>query len=137
MSKKNLIDLNTFAGGALAEQVSNELQNIINNIDDPNTAAVVARKLTIEITIKPNQRRKGAAVIVNAKSKLAPVIPVETNIIIDRDVITGKVMTAEIGNQVPGQLEMDLEEIDTPQGQNNVLDLKKINNQNNKEVANQ
>lgn len=128
------INLNTFAGGALAEQLNNELQNVINNIYDPNTPATVARKLILEITLKPNQRRNGAQVQINAKSKLAPVIPVETSIMIDLDG-EGHVVAAEIGKQIAGQIEMDLSEVDTPSGAPNVIDLRKDKNQNNKEVA--
>lgn len=130
----NIINLNTFANGSLAEQMNNELQNIIDNIDDPNTNPTTARKLTVEIVIKPNQRRNGANVQINTKSKLAPIIPTETTIIIDRDIKSGRVMAAEIGKQVAGQIEMDLTEVDTPEGNPGVIDLKKIKEQN-KEVA--
>jgi len=122
------INLNTFAGGALAEQLNIELQKVIDNIDDPNTPPVAVRKLTLEISLKPNQRRNGANVTINVKSKLAPVIPVETAIMIGRDG-AGNVEAAEIRNQVAGQLEMDLTEIDTPTGKPGVINLrdKKIN----------
>lgn len=127
------INLNTFANGALAEQFNNEMQRIIENIDDPNTHAVASRKLTIEISFKPNQRRDGSQVQINAKSKLAPVIPVETTLMIGKD-REGNVEAAEIGRQVPGQLEMDFSEIDTPNGNAGVVDLRKIK-ENKEEVA--
>ena len=41
---KMMIDLDTFAGGSLAVKLNEELQNIIDNIADPNTEAALRRQ---------------------------------------------------------------------------------------------
>lgn len=120
---ENIIDLNKFAGGALAEKVNTELQSILENISDPNTEAKKARKLTLTISLKPTMNRTGAQVNIQTKSTLVPVIPTETSIVIDKDIKTGKVLAAEIGNQIVGQMELEVEE-ELPQ-RPDVIDLRK------------
>lgn len=127
----NLVNLETFAGGALAEQINSELEKVIENIYDPNTDQKKARKLTLTITFKPYNKRNGASVSIQAKSTLSPVIPTETNIMIDKDIKTGKVLASELGNQIAGQTEMNIEvEEKIPDGSDGVIDLrKKANNE--------
>lgn len=113
----NMVNLETFAGGALAEKLNAELANVIENIYDPNTDAGKTRKLTATITFKPSKNRQTAAVSVQVKSALAHIVTAETNIIIDRDVRTGKVMAAEIGNQMPGQVALGEDQEEDNQSQ--------------------
>jgi len=128
MSDK-LISLETFAGGSLAEQLNAELQNIVDNIADPNTDATKARKLTLTITLKPTSKRSTAQVQIQTKAALAPVTPSETTIMIDRDLTTGKIMAAEIGNQVPGQLEMELDADEKVEPGATLIDFRKAKNE--------
>ncbi|MGE7919526.1 ATP-dependent Clp protease proteolytic subunit [Viridibacillus sp. NPDC093762] len=44
-----MLDLNTFANGALAEKANTELQRVIENIADPNTSFKSKRKVTTDI----------------------------------------------------------------------------------------
>lgn len=120
----NMVNLETFAGGALAEQINTELEKVITNIYDPNTDPGKTRKLTLTINFKPSKDRNFAAVSIQTKSTLSPVIPTETNIIIDKDLKTGNIMAAELRNQIAGQVEMTIEE-PAPQG-DSVIDLKKV-----------
>lgn len=122
-----MINLDSFAGGALAEQINTEISKIITNIYDPNTDPAKVRKLTLTISFKSNHNRSVAAVNIQTKSTLAPVMPMETNIMIDRDLKTGRVVAAEIGNQAAGQIEMEIED-PTPKG-DTVINLKKIRNE--------
>ena len=126
-----IVNLDTFAGGTLAVKLNEELQNIIDNIADPNTDATKVRKLTLTIAIKPTAKRSTAQVQIQAKSALSPVIPSETTIVIDKDIKTGKIIAAEIGGQVQGQMEMELD-IDVEEKQEpgaTVIDLRKAKNE--------
>lgn len=127
--KDQIVNLQTFAGGSLAEQLNTELQKVIDNIADPNTDSGKARKLTCTITIKPSSKRSTAAVSIQTKSTLVPVMPSETTIMIDKDITTGRVLAAEIGNQVPGQIEMDLDIPPAMDKDATVIDLRKANKQ--------
>ena len=64
---RQIIDLNTFASGALAEKVNIELQKVLENISDPNTDHKKARKVTVTMTLKANERRNLANVLVDNK----------------------------------------------------------------------
>lgn len=120
---EKILNLEEFGGGALAEQINSELQKVINNIADPNTKATQMRKLNLTITFKPNESRNLSQVNISAKSTLATAVPFETNIFIDKDLKTGQVLASEIGNKLPGQVEMDLDSSNNA----NVIDLKKAN----------
>lgn len=103
---KKIIDLNTFAGGALAEKVNIEMQKALENIADPNTDHKKARKVTVSITLKANERRNLANVIVDTKSTLVPAVGVESELIIDFT-SEGKITGAELKSGIPGQAYMN------------------------------
>lgn len=52
------INLETFANGAFTAQVNRAIEEVTKNIQDPNTDAGTARKITVTIAFKPNQERK-------------------------------------------------------------------------------
>lgn len=116
---ENLINLATIAKGALTEQFDVEMQKVLENITDPNTAAVKERTISITLKLKPNQSRNGASIAIATKSNLAPVNAVFTDILIDKDLKTGAVKAIELGGQLPGQLA-----IEEPEKQEGVIDLK-------------
>ncbi len=124
---EHMINLEQFANGALTEKINTEVEKVLNNIYDPNTDAKKKRKVSVNITFKPNESRNLAQISIETKTSLAPVIPTETNIIIDKDLKSGKVMAAEIGNQAAGQIKMDLGDEPMPED-GNIIDLKKVNN---------
>ncbi|MFZ0578205.1 MAG: replication terminator protein [Psychrobacillus psychrotolerans] len=99
---KQIIDLNTFASGALSEKVNIEIQKVLDNIADPNTDHKKARKVTVSITLKANEKRNLANVIVDTKSTLVPAVGVETELIIDYTT-DGQVTGAELKSGIPGQ----------------------------------
>lgn len=104
------INLETFANGAFTTQVNRAIEEVTKNIQDPNTEATTARKITITIGFKPNQERNFVATGVQTKTTLAPALGAVTAMSMGKDIKTGRVEAIEIGNQVPGQ--MTLEEVE-------------------------
>ena len=99
---RQIIDLNTFASGALSEKVNIELQKVLENISDPNTDHKKARKVTVTMTLKANERRNLASVLVDPKSTLTPAVGVESELMIDYTT-DGNVTGAELKSGIPGQ----------------------------------
>lgn len=62
------INLETFANGAFTAQVNRAIEEVTKNIQDPNTDAGTARKITVTIAFKPNQERNFIATGVQTKS---------------------------------------------------------------------
>lgn len=104
----NIIDLNTFADGALSERANVELQKILENIHDPNTDAKKARKLTLTITLSADEKRDVVLTNVVAKTTLAPAKPIESKLIMDMD-NKGKITGAELKSGLKGQTYIDVE----------------------------
>jgi hypothetical protein len=105
----NLLDkltISNLAKGALVEQFEGELEKVLDNIVDPNTAAMKVRKITITVEIKPNDKRNMADIKFHTKSNLIPANAVSTAILIDKD-SQGNVAAAELGQEVYGQLKID------------------------------
>lgn len=85
MREKQPITLATLLGGAIVEAVDYEINNVLSNIQDPNTSSGAARTVTLSLKIKPNKERNIAQVTFQAASKLAPAEALETSILIDRN----------------------------------------------------
>lgn len=83
------IDLEKFASGAFSAQVNRELEKVTQNIQDPNTDATAVRKITVTISLKPNDNRNFVATGVQAKSTLAPALGAVTAIAMGKDIKTG------------------------------------------------
>lgn len=119
----NNIDLNDFADGALSERFNLELQDIIENIMDPNTDATAKRSMRLDITFKPNPNRDVADVVIEAKKKLAPAVPVGTSIVMGADE-NGQMTGRELKSGMKGQFFID-EDGEYKDDQGNVVDLQK------------
>lgn len=102
--------LEQLAMGAVMEAFDHELQNVVQNVLDPNTEAKAKREISIKIKVKPNEHRNMADVEAHTASKLAPARPVETTLLFDRDK-KGKPLAAELGaNQgAPGQFRLPID----------------------------
>jgi len=98
--------LSEIAHGALEEQFEVEFQELLKNIADLNTDAKKARKITVTLTVKPNEKRNIADIEFQTKTTLVPSKPISTNICIDKD-RTGKMIAEELNGQIPGQLSME------------------------------
>jgi hypothetical protein len=112
-----IIDLNTFAEGALSERANAEIQKILENIADPNTDAKKVRKLTLTVSFKADDKRDVVLSSVVAKSTLAPAKEIEAKLLMDLDG-KGKVTGAELKSGIKGQTFMDEEgDVSTDQGE--------------------
>lgn len=96
------LKFSTLAGGAVEERFHQELEKVIKNLLDPNTDHKAARSLNLSIKLKTNEERQIASVDFSIVPKIAPVKNITTAIIMDEDG-TGRVVTAEIMKQIPGQ----------------------------------
>lgn len=108
-----MINLETFANGALAERVHQALKEVLENIADPNTDSNIKRKLTLEMKFDTSDDREITEVEIIAKTKLAPRSSVSTKILIDRN-LDGEVLGTEFKKQLPGQTMM---KVDTETGE--------------------
>ncbi|MFR0780081.1 MAG: hypothetical protein ACLSH8_10745 [Zhenhengia sp.] len=97
-----IINLDKFAGGALAERVNQAITQVLENIKDPNTDHKVKRKVTLELTFVTDEAREMTQVSVIAKTKTAPQSSVSSVILIDTD-NDGEVLDTEFRKQIPGQ----------------------------------
>jgi hypothetical protein len=98
----NIINLSSFAEGAVAERFNAELQKILENIADPNTDAAKVRKLTLTLSFKADEKRDIIVTSVQAKSALSPAKHIETKIVMDLD-NRGNVTGAELKSGIKGQ----------------------------------
>ena len=90
------------ARGAIQERADYEITKILENILDPNTSATAKRKLTITLTLCPDDTRQNISVGVVAKSALASTNPVTTSLYVaDEETIV------EMVPQIPGQFGID------------------------------
>lgn len=90
MQQKEL-DLNTIAGGSIPPRFKVELEKVMANIADLNTGAKKKRKITIEVTIEPDDERQLGHCWVHVKSKLAELKPCSTPLFFAR---SGNKLTA-------------------------------------------
>lgn len=106
---ENMINLETFADGALAEKVNMALREVLANITDSNTDYKVKRKLTIDMTLESDEARELTEVSIVAKPKLAPSKALSAKIVIGTDG-KGGVLASEYKKQIPGQSTMRVNE---------------------------
>lgn len=122
---EKVINLETFANGALSEQLNRELIRVFDNIIDPNTEATKKRTVTCKISLNPNSDSRDivTAQIVTT-STLAPVEGFKSTFVVGKDYKTNEVKAAEYNNQVQGQMNID----DMPEEiqPNKVTDLRAV-----------
>lgn len=103
---EKIIDLNKFAAGAVSEKFNSEMQRVLDNIADPNTDFKKAWKVTLTVTLKPNENRNLADIKVEAKSTIAPPQPIGTEMLIGIG-NDGKVTGKELMSGKEGQSYFD------------------------------
>lgn len=108
MSKKKAInfDLSEIADGGVQVKLNRALQQVADNILDPNTDPTKKRKIQLNISISPNEKRDASDVTVEVKTTLAPEVGVPTTMLLGRD-INGKVHVNELKSGVKGQTYID------------------------------
>jgi len=103
------VSLENLGGGTLGELFALKLTEVLENIWDPNTDPGAARKITLEVTFKPDEDRDSAGVSLKAKASLAPHRGSGTVIYMGRQGGTVKAVERN-----PKQLQMDLDEENRP-----------------------
>ena len=121
------INIEWFSNGELTQQINREMEAVARNIADPNTEAKTARKITVTITLKPNEQRDFITTSITTKSTLAPTLGAVTALGIRKDLKTGEVEVGEIGNQIPGQMSITDVEAQQPAGPVQEIDGKAVN----------
>ncbi|MDZ5607060.1 replication terminator protein [Bacillus pseudomycoides] len=112
-----MIDLNSFADGALAERFHQEFERVMENMNDLNTDPKKARKIVLTLSFTGDQKREVWNCQVQATSKLAPTEAVESKILLDMDQ-NGNLVGQELSSGVKGQFYMDLQgEVKTDVGE--------------------
>lgn len=99
------MQLSEIGGGALQEVFELELKKLLLNIRDPNTDAKAKRKITIDLSFKPNEKRSLSDMEFAIKRGEAPFKSLATSILI-HDKGGENVEAEEIGGEVPGQVEI-------------------------------
>jgi hypothetical protein len=79
------VSLATLGKGAAVELFERELQNVLVNIDDPNTPTKEKREIVLKVTIVPSEARDFGTVSIECKAKLASVSPASTAMLFQRD----------------------------------------------------
>lgn len=98
------LTIGSLYGGGAVERLHAELQKALDNIQDPNTPAKKMRKVKLELSIKPNDQRNMAEIVISTSCTLAPPEPLETSILIGHDSLTGETSASEMAiGENPGQ----------------------------------
>ena len=138
------VELEELIGGALQEQFSKSFENIVENLQNPNTPFKNSREITIKLKFTQNEKRDDVKCAVQVTEKLASQTPMETAFAIGKDLKTGEIYAEEYGKQIKGQMHVDDlsetqtvagEKVDTETGEilgprtatANVIDLRKVN----------
>ena len=112
-----MIDLNTFADGALAERFHQEFERVMQNMADLNTDPKKARKIVLTLSFAGDKKRDVWNCQVQATSKLAPTEAVESKILLDMDQ-NGNLVGQELASGIQRQFYMDLQgDVKTDVGQ--------------------
>lgn len=101
--KKSFLEIGR---GAMLERFDYELSRVVDNILDPNTPAKKARKVTVTLTLTPDEDRAVLTHSVVVKPTLQPTNPISGSTAVWKDE-TGSVQLVEMVPQVPGQTTMD------------------------------
>lgn len=99
----NHINIEEFAGGALSVQVNKAIEEVTENIQDPNTDAQKARRATITIEFRPSEARDYAQTKISMKTALAPAAPINTGLVMGKNLETGECEVYEYGNTIRGR----------------------------------
>lgn len=102
------LSFSTLAGGGVEEKLQFALDEVAANIADPNTDAKKTRKVTMTLTLKPNEQRTIANLEIDVKTSLAAPIGINTTLMIDIDE-KGNAVAQEIYGKDPKQGTIDYE----------------------------
>ena len=66
------MSFDNLAGGALAERFEHVLEQVLRNMQDPNTKATTVRKITLTVSLKSDEERELVDITHDVSAKLAP-----------------------------------------------------------------
>lgn len=113
----NIVNLSDIAGGALQEKFQVALQEVLCNMQDPNTPWKNKREITIKLKLVQNEDRDDVSCEISVEKKLAQAKPVGTKFAVGKDLSTGEVEAEEYGPGIKGQMSFDdYQEENCPQG---------------------
>lgn len=122
--ENEIVNLNNLAGGAIQEAINFGLEEVFENILDPNTEAEKARKLTIVIDIKPDETRQILKTKITCKPTLVPANSITTQMLLGRE--GDKIVANELTKNNPNQMNFDDLEKENEKGDNdNVIPLER------------
>lgn len=98
------ISLHDVAGGALQEKVNQAFEQVMKNMQDPNTPWKNKRKINLMLTFIQNEDRTDCTCDISVDTKLAAVKPVSTKFCTEKDVSTGEIFAQEYGPGIRGQM---------------------------------
>ncbi|MCL2174414.1 MAG: hypothetical protein FWB73_00060 [Treponema sp.] len=103
------VQLDTIQNGAVLELFDEELNKVLANIEDQNTAPNQERSVTIKVSLKPDKTRKVGEIKIQVSSSLAKIKPTESFLFFDRDSETGKLAAYDDdpGPELPGLKDKD------------------------------
>lgn len=101
------ISLHDVAGGALQEKVNQAFEQVMKNMQDPNTPWKNKRKINLCLTFIQNEDRTDCTCDISVDTKLAAVKPVSTKFCTEKDVSTGEIFAQEYGPGIKGQMSFD------------------------------
>jgi hypothetical protein len=94
------LNVGNILGGKFPERFQKAVQQLIDNMRDPNTPADASRKISFEFTFKPTEDRQTAAVMLETKMKLASMEGVAGTIYVSKAEGTLKAYTRDIRQEV-------------------------------------
>jgi len=109
-------NLETLAGGTLTKKVNKALEDVAQNLMDPNTDPKAKRKIKVTLTFSGKERSLQHCGIL-VETVLAPEKESLAVFGFGKDLKSGDVDCVELGNQIPGQLSFaDYEDADKQPG---------------------
>lgn len=108
---KSLSDL---MDGGVEERFNTVLNQVWENVFDPNTDAKRPREVNLKIKIVPNERRDSCDFRVSVIPKLAPKVDLSQTVMLNIGA-DGSIVATERTNQLPGQIDIDGNETPIPQ----------------------
>lgn len=102
----NKVELCELAGGALQENAQKAIEDVVKNLQDPNTPWKNKREIVIKLKFTQNEDRDDCRCDISVEKKLAPVKPLETKFALAKDLETGEVFAQEYGKQIRGQINL-------------------------------
>lgn len=94
------LNVGNILGGKFPERFGKAIQQLIDNMRDPNTPADATRKITFEFTFKPTEDRQTAAVTLETKLKLASLEGISGTVYVSKAEGTLKAYTRDIRQEI-------------------------------------